>query len=89
MKDPPPPYSTRSRSTSLASNPVAHNPLVQFRRYIIEIMGFTFDTDFSLLSHALGQTASTTFTSPTSSILTPEERAQLLDLVTLVEELRK
>jgi hypothetical protein len=51
-------------------------------------MGFTFDTDFFLLNQALGQTASMTFTSPTNSILTPEERAQLLDVVTLVEELR-
>lgn len=85
---PPPPYSARSPSSSLSPNRVAHNPLMQLRRYIIEIMGFTFDADFSLLNEALGQTASTISTSPTNSILTPAEHAELLSLITLIEELK-
>jgi hypothetical protein len=87
MNDSPPPYSARSPSPSLSPNPVAQNPLVQLRRYLIEIIGFTFDADFSLLNQALGQTASVTPTSPTNSILTPNERVELLDLVTLIKEL--
>ena len=62
---------------------------MQLRRYIVEIVGFTFDADYSLLNQALGQTALTTSTPPTNSILTPDERAELLGLVTLIQELNE
>jgi hypothetical protein len=85
MEDPPPPYSTSSLPSSLPSEPghhATHNPLKQFRRYVIEIMAFTFDADFSLLNRALGQPP----ISP-DSILTSSERANLLDLATLMQDL--
>lgn len=64
MDDSPPPYSARkassiSSSTEHGSQPIPQaapviNAVTQFRRYIVEIMGFTFDVDFALLNHALG-----------------------------------
>lgn len=72
--------------TSPPRNGVKHTPLEQLRRYIIEIIGFTFDADFTILNEALGQTAPCTC--PTKSILTPEERANLLSLATLINEVK-
>ncbi|KAF1953853.1 hypothetical protein CC80DRAFT_131743 [Byssothecium circinans] len=59
---------------------------VQFCRYMIEILGFAVNADFSLLNRALGQPVLTTSPPPTS-ILTPEERAELLRLSQLLPEL--
>lgn len=80
----PPRYDDTSTSTSPAQNSVRRTPLEQLRRYLTEIMGFTFDADFDLLNKALGQTACCTC--PAKSILTSEERATLLRLATLIDE---
>ncbi|KAF2686393.1 hypothetical protein K458DRAFT_402855 [Lentithecium fluviatile CBS 122367] len=79
-----PSYCAGSASSSPLSTATAHNLLMQLRHYIIEIMAFTFDADFANLNWALGQTASST-SSPTS-ILTADERANILALVTLINE---
>lgn len=87
IQDPnPPQYVDQSTSLSQPRNSVNCTPLEQLRRYIIEIMGFTFDADFTLLSKALGQTAPCTC--PTKSILTPEERTKLLSLAKLINEIK-
>ena len=82
----PPQYVDKSTSLSLPRNSAKCTPLEQLRRYIIEIMGFTFDADFTLLNKALGQTAPCTC--PPKSILTPEERTKLLSLATLIKEVK-
>ncbi|KAF2445162.1 hypothetical protein P171DRAFT_521203 [Karstenula rhodostoma CBS 690.94] len=82
----PPQYVDTSTPLIPPRNSDKRTPVEQLRRYIIEIMGFTFDTDFTLLNEALGQTA--LCTCPTKSILTPEERAKLLSLATLIKEVK-
>lgn len=61
---------------------------MQLRRYIIEIMSFTFNADFTLLNQALGQSASTVSASLAKSILTQHERAELLKLAELMENIK-
>ncbi|PSN65652.1 hypothetical protein BS50DRAFT_646008 [Corynespora cassiicola Philippines] len=85
MDEPPPPYHFGGPLSTPPPAAVAHNPLEQLRRYIIEIMGFTFDANFSLLNEALGQTGNTS-SSAANSILSPDERARLLNLATLIQE---
>ena len=94
---PPPPYSARkassiSSSTEHGSQPIPQaapviDAVTQFRRYIVETMGFTSDVDFALLNHALGQTIPNTTTPPIKSILTLGERSELLRLAILTNEL--
>jgi hypothetical protein len=89
----PPSISPPPISPSPASPP-PQDPIAQFRRYMIEIMGFTFCADFQLLNDALGQPSislsfdssptTTTTSSPATSILTPAERAELLRLALLL-----
>jgi hypothetical protein len=85
MEHPPPPYTAGSFPPDPPADHVApvRNPLEQLRRYVIEIMAFTFDANFSLLNIALGQPSY-----PKNSTLTPTERAKLLELATLMIELK-
>ncbi|KAF2637121.1 hypothetical protein P280DRAFT_521637 [Massarina eburnea CBS 473.64] len=84
--DTPPSSTSRESSPGPLADAATYNPQMQLRRYITEIMGFTFDVDFTLLNRALDPTVPISATSPTKSILTPHERAELLSLVTLIKE---
>ncbi|KAF1953550.1 hypothetical protein CC80DRAFT_595752 [Byssothecium circinans] len=78
---------TRSNPTPVAAREIspkeAHK--TQLQRYLIELMGFTFDADFALLNAAMP--TPTTTPSSTTSILSADERAKLLRLSLLLKEL--
>jgi hypothetical protein len=86
MAELPPPYS----ATVIPQN---HGPqrdaVVQLRRYLIEIMAFTFNADIALLNHTLGKPLSltSTSTSTTNSTLTTDERVELLRLACISKDL--
>ncbi|ORY08470.1 hypothetical protein BCR34DRAFT_589966 [Clohesyomyces aquaticus] len=82
---PPPPYSAGRASPNPPPTAAAHDPLLQFRRWMIDLMAFTFDADFAKLNQALGQSAYST-ASPTT-ILTADEHDRLLALAVLIKEL--
>ncbi|KAF2445434.1 hypothetical protein P171DRAFT_484115 [Karstenula rhodostoma CBS 690.94] len=77
---PRPPYPGPARSDFT----VESVPETQLRRYILELLAFTFDADFLLLNEALGQTPSPM---NSNSILTEVEHAELLRLSTFVQDL--
>jgi len=83
MNAPPPPYSDGTSPPDLPVVFAPRDPLKHLRRYIIEIMGFTFDADFSVLNQALGQDQA----SP-NSILDQTEQKTLLDLATKTQDLK-
>ncbi|KAF2787872.1 hypothetical protein K505DRAFT_329364 [Melanomma pulvis-pyrius CBS 109.77] len=98
MDKPPPPYSataisqndTLRRETAISKNHTPQrDPVIQFRRYLLEIMAFTFQADFALLDCALDQhTLSTSASiSTTNSILTEDERFELLRLARTIKDL--
>lgn len=62
---------------------------MQLRRYLIEIMTFTFNADFALLNQALGQHTLPTpaSTSTTDSTLSEDERVELLRLARISKDL--
>ena len=81
MTEPPPPY---SESADSAGQGYRADSLMQLRRYIIEIVAFNINADFDVLNVALGQ--STTSTSTVKSILTENERADLLRLACIIKD---
>ncbi|KAF2180435.1 hypothetical protein K469DRAFT_714815 [Zopfia rhizophila CBS 207.26] len=86
MAEPPPPYS----ATAISQNHTPQSdPVMQLRRYLIEIMAFTFNADFALLNHALGQHTLPTSASIsiTNSTLTEDERVELLRLALITKDL--
>ncbi|KAF2184902.1 hypothetical protein K469DRAFT_708678 [Zopfia rhizophila CBS 207.26] len=86
MAEPPPPYS----ATAISQNHTPQrDPVIQLRRYLIEIMAFTFNADFALLNHALGQHTLPTSASisTTNSTLTDDERVELLRLALISKDL--
>lgn len=87
IADPDPPQNAdTSTSINPPANRVEHTPLEQLRRYLTEIMAFTFDADFTLLNKALAQEPPCRC--PIKSILTPEERTTLLSLARLINEVK-
>ncbi|KAF2707292.1 hypothetical protein K504DRAFT_54231 [Pleomassaria siparia CBS 279.74] len=82
----PPPYS----EIAISETPTPQrDPIIQFGRYMTEIMAFTFSADFALLNHALGQPTLPTSASmsTTNSILTEDERAELLRLALIIPDM--
>ncbi|KAJ4357255.1 uncharacterized protein N0V89_001830 [Didymosphaeria variabile] len=91
--DLPPPYSVTAstrwlNASSAATDLVKCDLLHQFRRFVIEILAFTFDANFSLVNQALGQSSSTTIQT-TTTILSESEHAELLRLSNLAKSVRK
>ncbi|KAF2655586.1 hypothetical protein K491DRAFT_692787 [Lophiostoma macrostomum CBS 122681] len=82
--DPPPPYSTNDNPSERLTrqplqNAVRYNEYDQYRRFMIEILGFTFNADFTLLNEALCQSSRTDIAT-TTSVLSREEHRELLHL---------
>lgn len=86
MDEPPPPYSATTISQTYTPQ---RDPVMQLRRYLVEIMAFTFNVDSALLNHALGQDTLPTSASVsnTNSILTEDERVELLRLALITNDL--
>ncbi|KAH7122779.1 hypothetical protein B0J11DRAFT_437329 [Dendryphion nanum] len=86
MDQPPPPYSEADSSRVFVPAP-RRRILEQFGRYIIELMAFTFDADFTTLNNALGQSPNSI--SASHSILDDDEKAELLRLALISKDLYK
>lgn len=86
MAEPPPPYSDTAVSQNHAPQ---RDPVTQLRRYLVEITAYSFNADFVLLNHALGQPTSSTSASisATNSTLTENERVELLRLALISKDL--
>jgi hypothetical protein len=65
-----------------SESPAGRASISRLRRYVIEILAFTFEMDLNLLSVALGQLPNTT------SLLSTEERHDLHSLATLIRNMR-
>lgn len=63
------------------------DPVTQLGRYLIEIVAFTFNSDYALLNQALGQPTFANFVPTKNSILTEDERVELLRLALISKEL--
>lgn len=67
--------------------PTPRSSIIQLQKYLIEIMAFTFGADFEQLNSMLGQNAA--IDSRETTILSKEEKEELMRLSTLVEDLRQ
>ncbi|KAF2475952.1 uncharacterized protein BDR25DRAFT_379579 [Lindgomyces ingoldianus] len=99
--DPPPPYTSELPTNSAFNDDLLlngsqespypfHTPrasITQLRKYLIEIIAFTFGADFGQLNSMLDQNADVA--SRGTTILREEEKVELMRLSTLVENLRQ
>lgn len=90
--DLPPPYSEVNSFTSetTVETPKNDRNIEQFRRYIIEIMAFTFGVDMTKLNPALGMRArAKTWKKQRASTLFQEERNRLYHLSYIIKRLHR
>ncbi|KAF2704162.1 hypothetical protein K504DRAFT_507179, partial [Pleomassaria siparia CBS 279.74] len=93
LPSPPNPSSRPSRP----SRPSPFSPLTQLQRYLIEIVTYTIDADFGLVSQALGcdesgtgtGTGSSSSPKKVTSILMDDEKEELFRLATIILDLHQ